>query len=41
MLVRMWKRGNTPPEVEALQTDTSTLEINLEFLQKIGKEFNL
>jgi len=32
-------KKNTPPLVMGLQTDTTTLEINLEVLQKIGKSF--
>ena len=35
MLARMWRKRNTPPLV-GLQTGTTTLEISLEVLQKIG-----
>jgi hypothetical protein len=35
MLVRMWKKRNTPLLV-ALQAVTTTLEINLAVLQKTG-----
>jgi hypothetical protein len=35
MLERMWRKKNTPPSLEELQTGTTTLEINLEFPQKI------
>jgi hypothetical protein len=36
MLVRMWRKRNTPPLLVGLQTGTTTLEINLEVPQKIG-----
>ena len=36
MLERMWRKRNTPPLLEGLQTGTTTLEINLEVSQKIG-----
>ena len=36
MLVRMWRKRNTPPFLVGLQTYTTTLEINLEVSQKIG-----
>jgi hypothetical protein len=35
MLERMWRNRNTPPLLVGLQTGTTTLEINLEFPQKI------
>jgi hypothetical protein len=36
MLVRIWRKRNTPPLLVGLQTGTTTLEINLEVPQKIG-----
>jgi hypothetical protein len=36
MLVRMWRKRNTPPLLVGLQTGTTTLEINLVVPQKIG-----
>jgi hypothetical protein len=36
MLERMWRKRNTPPLLMGLQTDTITLEINLDVPQKIG-----
>jgi hypothetical protein len=36
MLARMWRKRNTPPLLVGLQTGTTTLEISLEVLQKIG-----
>jgi hypothetical protein len=35
-LERMWGKRNTPPLLVGLKTGTTTLEINLEALQKIG-----
>ena len=35
MLERMCRKGNTPPMLLGLQTDTTTLEINLEVPQKL------
>jgi hypothetical protein len=35
MLVRMWRKRNTPPLLVELQTGTTTLEISLEFLRKL------
>jgi hypothetical protein len=35
MLARMWRKKNTPPVLVGLQISTTTLEINLEVLQKI------
>jgi len=35
MLVRMWRKRNTPPLLVGLQTGTTTLEISLEVPQKI------
>jgi hypothetical protein len=35
-LESMWRKRNTPPLLVGLQTGTTTLEINLEFPQKIG-----
>jgi hypothetical protein len=32
----MWKKMDTPPLLEELQTGTTTLEINPEVSQKIG-----
>jgi hypothetical protein len=36
MLVRMWRKRNTPPLLVGLQTGITTLEINMEIPQKIG-----
>ena len=36
MLVRTWRKKNTSPLLVGLQTGTTTLEINLVFLQKVG-----
>ena len=36
MLVRMWRKRNTPPLLVGLQACTTTLEISLAFSQKIG-----
>jgi hypothetical protein len=36
MLVRMWRKRNTPPLLVGLQTCTTTLEVSLEVPQKIG-----
>jgi hypothetical protein len=36
MLVRMWRKWNTPPLLVGLQACTTTLEISLEIPQKIG-----
>jgi hypothetical protein len=36
MLVRMWRKRNTPPLLVGLQNGTTTLEINLEAPLKIG-----
>jgi len=36
MLLRMWRKRNTPPLLVGLQTGTTILEINLEVPQKIG-----
>ena len=35
MLVRMGRKRNTPPLLVGVQTGTTTLEINLEFLRKL------
>jgi hypothetical protein len=35
MLVKMWRKRNTPPLLVRLQTGTTTLEISLEVSQKI------
>jgi len=35
MLVRMWRKRNTPPLLVGLQTGTTTLEISLEVPQKL------
>jgi hypothetical protein len=35
MLVRIWRKRNTPPLLEGLQAGRTTLEINLEVPQKI------
>jgi hypothetical protein len=35
MLGRMWRKGNIPALVMGLQMGITTLEINLEFPQKI------
>jgi hypothetical protein len=36
MLVRMWRKRNTPPLLVGLQACTTTLEISLVVPQKIG-----
>jgi hypothetical protein len=36
MLLRMWRKRNTPPLLVGLQTGTSTLDISLAVHQKIG-----
>ena len=36
MLVRMWRKRNTPPLLVGLQAGTTTLEISLAVPQKIG-----
>ena len=36
MLVRMWRKRNTPPLLVGLQACTTTLEISLAVPQKIG-----
>jgi hypothetical protein len=36
MLVRMWRKRNTPPFLVGFQACTTTLEISLAVLQKIG-----
>jgi hypothetical protein len=36
MLIRMWRKRNTPPLLVGLQTGTTTLEINLAIPQIIG-----
>jgi hypothetical protein len=36
MLVRIWRKRNTPPLLVGLQTGTCTLEISLAVTQKIG-----
>ena len=36
MLVRMWRKRNTPPLLMGLQAGTTTLEISLVVPQKIG-----
>jgi hypothetical protein len=36
MLVKMWRKRITPPLLVGLQIGTTTLQINLEFPQKIG-----
>jgi hypothetical protein len=38
MLVRMWRKRNTPPLLVGLQAGTITLEISLVVPQKIGPE---
>ena len=38
MLVKMWRKRNTPPLMVGLQAGTSTLEISLAVPQKIGPE---
>jgi hypothetical protein len=35
MLAKMWRKRNTPPLLVGLQACTTTLERNLEVLQKI------
>jgi hypothetical protein len=35
MLVRMWKKRNSPPLLMGLQACTTTLEIRLEVLRKL------
>jgi hypothetical protein len=39
MLVRMWRKRNTPPLLLGFQTSTTTLEINLKFPQRIRNKF--
>jgi hypothetical protein len=41
MLVRMWRKKNSPPLLVGLQTGTTTLEFNLEIPQKIWKKIFL
>jgi hypothetical protein len=36
MLVRMWRKKNTPPLLMRLQAGTTTLEISVCFLRKLG-----
>jgi hypothetical protein len=36
MLVRMWRKRNTPPFLVGLQAGTTTLEISMAVSQKIG-----
>jgi hypothetical protein len=36
MLLRMWRKRNTPPLLVELQVSTCTLEINLVVPEKIG-----
>jgi hypothetical protein len=36
MLVRMWRKRNTPPLLVGLQTGSTTLQINLEVPEQIG-----
>jgi hypothetical protein len=36
MLVRMWRKRNTPPLLAGLQACTTTLEVSLEVPKKIG-----
>jgi hypothetical protein len=38
MLVRMWRKRNTPPLLMGLEAGTTTLEISSEIPQKIGPE---
>jgi hypothetical protein len=38
MLVRMWRKKNTPPLLVGLQAGTNILEISLAVPQKIGPE---
>jgi hypothetical protein len=40
MLVRMWRKRNTPPLLVGFQAGTNTLEISLVVLQKIGYSSN-
>jgi len=37
MLVRIWRKRNTPPLLMGLQAGTTTLEIHLEVPQKIER----
>lgn len=39
MLARMWRTGNIPPLLVAVQTCTTTLEINLAVSQKVGNRY--
>jgi hypothetical protein len=39
MLVRMWRKRNTPPLLVGLQAYTTTLEISLAVPQKIGQYY--
>jgi hypothetical protein len=41
MLTRMWRKRNTPPLLVGLQAGTTTLEISLAVLQKIGHSEDL
>jgi hypothetical protein len=41
MLLRMWRKRNTPPLLVGLRSGTATLEINLEVPQKIGNRSTL
>jgi hypothetical protein len=36
MLARMWRKRNTPPFLVGLQAGTTTLEVSMDFPQKIG-----
>jgi len=38
MLVRIWRKRNTPPLLVAFQTGTTIMEISLEVLRKFGIE---
>jgi hypothetical protein len=35
MLVKMWRKRNTPPFLVRLQTGTTTLKVSLQFLRKL------
>jgi hypothetical protein len=41
MLMRMWRKRNTPPLIVGLQTGTTTLEINLVVPWKIVNRYTL
>ena len=36
MLMRMWRKRKTPPLLVGLQAGTTTVEVSLRFLRKLG-----